>query len=223
VLKLAYVFIVTVLIVPSGRATAQMAWSDAYRSPMSSWGAYMYDQNVKRHLRERATGSPAPSANAGGNSVASGTPAPPRAPLSATDFRRAANGKDVVAQLISDAKLSASDGSAVAARLRATMAELGSAGRKDNVATAMTLLIGLSWTALERPGFDPKRADDLVPVVNDALAASPQFTSLGAQDRQTMYDSLLLTTAMLALVMQSGDKPTSRAIAAEALQQLGNL
>jgi hypothetical protein len=38
-----------------------------------------------------------------------------------------------------------------------------------------------------------------------------------------MYDSLLLTTATLALLMQSGDKATSRAIATEALQWLGNL
>jgi hypothetical protein len=221
--KLAHLFIATMLAVQATPAAAQMAWSDAYKSPMSSWGAYMYDQNVKRHLREGTTGSTSASASASGSSAKAAAPATPRAPLSATDFRRSATGKDVVAQFIADAKLSPSDGTAVAARLRATMAELGAAGRKDNVATAMTLLIGLSWSVLEKPGFDPKRADDLVPVVNDALAASAQFASLGAQDRQTMYDSLLLTTATLALLMQSGDKATSRAIATEALQQLGNL
>ncbi|HEX5035199.1 MAG TPA: DUF6683 family protein, partial [bacterium] len=101
------------------------------------------------------------------------------------------------------------------------MAQLGAAGRKDNVATAMVLLIGLSYGVLQKPGFDPNRADDLIPAVNDALAASPQFKSLGAADRQNMYDSLLLSTAVLAMVHQSGDKTSSQTIARQALQQIG--
>ena len=199
-------------------ARADMIWSDAYKSPMSSWGAYMYDQNVKRHLRGAT--KPAGTTTTAATTTTT-TPAPPRAPISATDFPRDPNGKDVVAQFIAATNLSTPEGSKLAAALRSTMAQLGSAGRKDNVATAMTLLIGLSYGVLEKPGFDPNRADDLIPVLNDSLAASPQFRSLGAAERQNMYDSLLLSAAVIATVHQSGDKESSRMIARQTLQQFG--
>ena len=198
-------------------ARADMIWSDANKSPMSSWSAYMYDQNVKRHLRERAS---RPSGQAAAPS-AQASAAPPSSPITATDFRRDPNGKDVVAQFIAASNLPPADGSKLGAALRSTMTQLGAAGRKDNIATAMTLLIGLCYAVLEKPGFDPGRADDLIPSVNDALAASPQFRSLGQADRQNMYDSMLLSTAVLAIVHQSGDKAASQTIARQSLAQLG--
>jgi len=198
-------------------AAADMIWSDAYKSPMSSWSAYMYDQNVKRHFRERASKPAGQSAT----SATSSAPAVPRAPLSATDFPRGPNGNDVVAQFIAATNLPPADGSKLATALRSTMAQFSAAGRKDNIATAMTLLIGLSYGVLEKPGFDPNRADDLIPAINDSLAASAQFKSLGAADRQNMYDSLMLSAAVIAIVHQSGDKAASKNIAKQTLQQLG--
>jgi len=73
---------------------------------------------------------------------------------------------------------------------------------------------------LEKPGFDPSRADDLIPIVNDGLVASPQFKSLGAAERQSMYDSLLLSASVIAIVHQSGNKEASKTIAKQTLQQL---
>lgn len=195
---------------------ADMIWHDAYKNPFSDWGAYMYDQNVKRHLRERATQARSTAAS----TPASTSPATPHAPLSATDFSRNPNGQDVVAQFVAATNLPPADGAKLATALRASMAQLGGSGRKDNIATAMTLLIGLSFGVLEKPGFDISRADDMIPAVNDALAASPQFKSLSAADRQNMYDSLLLSTAMIAVVHQSGDKQASKTIARQAMQQL---
>ena len=197
---------------------ADMVWHSAYQNPMSNWSAYMYDQNVKRHLRERAAKPAGPSSSAATTSTT--TPASPRAPISATDFPRDPNGKDVVVQFIAATNLSPADSTKLATALRSTMAQLGSAGRKDNVATAMTLLLGLSYGVLEKPGFDPNRADDLIPAVNDTLAASPQFKSLGAADRQNMYDSMLLSAAVIAMVHQSGDKVSSKTIAKQTLQQI---
>lgn len=204
-------------------AAADMIWSDAYKSPMSSWGAYMYDQNVKRHMRNgvsRQSGSSSSTTTASTSSAAPAAPAVPSAPISATDFVRSPNGKDVVAAFIGATNLSPADGQTLANGLRSTMAQLGGAGRKDNVATAMTLLIGLSYGVLEKPGFDANKADDMIPIVNNALAASPQFTSLSAVDRQNMYDSLLLSTAVIAMLHQSGDKATTQNIARQTLQQM---
>jgi hypothetical protein len=183
-------------------ARADMVWHDAYKSPFSSWGAYMYDQNVKRHLAKRT-----PAATAA-------------APLTATDFRRSAKRKDVVAQLVTSSKLSPADAQQLATTLRATMAQLESAGRRDNVGSAMAIVLALSFVVLEAPDFDVAKADALVGTANDALAASPMFRKLGAAERQLMYDSLLLSAAVIAIVHQSGDKTASQAIAKQVVQQL---
>lgn len=202
-------------------AHADMIWHAAYQNPMSNWSAYMYDQNVKRHLRNRASqGTGTTSTVTPANTTTAAASAPAKAPITATDFARDPNGKDVVAQFIAATNLPPADGTKLATALRATMTQLGSAGRKDNVANAMTLLIGLCYGVLEKPGFDPSRADDLIPAINDALAASPQFRALTAADRQNMYDSMLLSTAIIATVHQS-DKQASKNIARQSLQQLG--
>ncbi len=202
-------------------ARADMVWHDAYKSPMSDWGAYMYDQNVKRHLRERTSSPQGSSTTTSTTSATASAPAVPSAPITATDFLRSPNGKDVVAEFITASNLPPADGSKLATSLRSTMNQLGAAGRKDNVATAMTLLIGLCYGVLEKPGFDPSRANDLIPGVNDALAASPQFKNLGMVERQQMYDSMLLSASLIAIVHQSGDKQASQTIARQALAQLG--
>lgn len=200
------ILLVTVLalVVSGSAARADLVWHDAYKNPFSSWSAYMYDHNVKRHLRERTAS----------------TPQPPRAPLTATDFRRDPRRADVVAQLIAASGLRGPDATALATQLRATMAQLASAGRKDNVASALALTIGLSLLVVEAPDFEAEQADALVGVVNDVLAGTPQFTQLGGAQRQLMYDSLLLSAAVIVLVHQSGDKAASQAMARQVLQQL---
>jgi hypothetical protein len=203
-MKAAIAFLLLALL--AGGARADMIWHDAYKSPFSSWSAYMYDQNVKRHLRERTASDAAPAQPA------------QHAPMSATDFRRAGKRRDVVAQLV--ASLPDAERAQLDATLRSTMAQLGAAGRKDNVANAMAIVIGLSYMVIEKPDFDASKADELVPVINDALAASPQWKRIGAADRQLMYDSLLLSAAVIAIVHQSGDRDTSRAIAKQVLQHL---
>lgn len=188
---------------------ADMVWHDSYKSPLSSWSAYMYDQNVKRHLRERTTGAAKPA-----------TRPPPRAKIEATDFKRNARGTDVVAQYVAATKVDEAVGAELSSALRQTMAQIAAMGRKDNVATAMAAVIALSYVVLEKPDFDISKANDLIPVVNDALAASPQFRKLRAAERQAMYDSLLLSAAVIALVHQAGEKEQSQTIARQVLQQL---
>jgi hypothetical protein len=202
-------FTIGVLLVAllAGTARADMVWHDAYKNPFSSWSAYMYDQNVKRHLRERST---SPSSNA-----------KPRAALSATDFKRDPRRPDVVAQLIATTNLASPEAEQAAAVLRATMAQLAGAGRRDHVATALALTIALAYIVTEKPEFDASKADDLVGGVNEVLAASPQFARLGNTERQAMYDSLLLSAAVIAIVHQSGDKAQAKAIAKHVLAELG--
>jgi len=197
---------ILVLLLSTPFARADMVWHDAYKNPFSSWGAYMYDQNVKRHMRERTTKSDSAPTSL------------PRAKITATDFKRDRKRKDVVADLV--ASLPAAEAKELGTTLRASMAQLGSAGRKDNVANAMAIAITVSFAVLEVADFNEAKADALPAEVNDVLAASPQFAKLGAADRQLMYDSLLLSAAVIALLHQSGEKETSQTIARQVLQQL---
>ena len=70
------------------------------------------------------------------------------------------------------------------------------------------------------PSTAKPESDDGIPIANDALAASPQFKRLSAADKQLMYDSLLLSAAVIAIVHQSGDKAASQQIAKGVLQSL---
>lgn len=143
---------------------------------------------------------------------------PPSAPITATDFKRDSRRKDVVAQLV--ATLPAAEAAQLAPLLRSTMQQLGSASRQDNVANALATTLAIAYAVLEVPDFDESKANALVGIANDTLAASPQFARLGAADRQHMYDSLLLSAAVIALMHQAGDTEGSQAIAKQVLQQL---
>jgi hypothetical protein len=195
----AVIFVGLALLAPAARA--DKVWHDGYKSPLSAWSTQIYDQRIKRHLRER-------------------TSTITRANISASDFRRAKSSTDVVARVVANARLPDSATAGLAATLRSTMAQIAAAGRKDNVGTAIALAITLSMTVLEEPELDPANADALVTRVNDALAASPRFRRLGAAERQRMYDSALLSAAVIAIVHQSGDKAASQAIAKNVLQAL---
>ncbi|MFN0245812.1 MAG: DUF6683 family protein [Kofleriaceae bacterium] len=187
-------------------ARADRVWHDGYESPLSSWSAHVYDQSVKRRVRASLKVD-SRTTNA-------------RANVSASDFRRSKSSTDVVAHVVANARLPDAAAAELRAELRSTMARIAAAGRKDNVANALAMAITLSMIVLEKPEYDLAKADELVTNVNDALAASPRFRRLGPAERQVMYDSALLSAAVIALVHQSGDKAASQAIAKNVLLAL---
>jgi hypothetical protein len=204
-----FILLVSILIstLMTGTARADMVWHDAYKSPLSDWGAYQYYRNVKQPMAERGrtTESARPQAVA-------------HAPMSATDFRRTTSGRSVVMKYVAALPLDASQADQLTVALDATMAQLQKVGRKNNVATALAATIAVAHMVLDRDDLDTSKADTLVVSLNDALAATPEFTRLGPAGRQQMADELLLSSAVIVLLHQHGAVDASKAFAERVLR-----
>ena len=67
--------------------------------------------------------------------------------------------------------------------------------------------------------------DELLVIGNRLLAQSPQFTRLKPADKQVMYETLVMTSALMAILQEGGkNNPHMRAqsvsLARSVLQQL---
>jgi hypothetical protein len=205
-MRLSALVAVFVMLAPLA-AEADMVWHQAYKNPWSDWGSYMYDQNVKRHMRERTSGKSAQ--------------APQRAALSASDFRRDPRARGVlVARFVAGTQVRREEAVQLERTLIATIAEIEKVTRRDNVASAIALSIALSFEVLGRDDYRDGRGNQLAATVNDVLAVSPQFARLAAADRQTMADSMLLSAALLVLLDGAGEKAASQELAKQLLSQL---
>jgi len=96
--------------------------------------------------------------------------------------------------------------------------------RKNSVASAMGLTIATATSIVDGkdPGDDALR--ELIAGFNDQLAASPEFQKSKPEEKQAMYDGLLVTTALLVTLETLGKRDpelasaavsTSRAVLAE--------
>lgn len=204
-----FILLVSILLsLVTGTARADMVWHDAYKSPLSDWGAYQYYRNVKQPMAEREA-----------RNKASGAKAKPvaHAPMSATDFRRTGPRLAAVRRYVAALPLDAEDAARLTTALDATITQLQKAGRKNNVATAMATTIALAHMVLDRDDFDASKADALVVSLNDALAVAPEFKQLASSERQQMADELLLSSALIAILHQAGAVDASKAFAEQVL------
>jgi len=203
-----FILLISILIstLMTGTARADMVWHDAYKSPLSDWGAYQYYRNVKQPMAER------------GRKTTSAKPqAVVHAPMSATDFRRSNTGRSVVTRYVAALPLDASDADQLTVALDTTMAQLQKVGRKNNIATTLAATIAVAHMVLDRDDLDATMADTLVVSLNDALAATPAFKQLAPAGRQQMADELLLSSALIVLLHQSGAVDASKAFAEQVL------
>ncbi|HEY5934340.1 MAG TPA: DUF6683 family protein [Kofleriaceae bacterium] len=204
-----FILLVSILLsLVTGTARADMVWHDAYKSPLSDWGAYQYYRNVKQPMAERDARN-----KAAGPKV---QPVVAHAPMSASDFRRGPR-TNVVTRYVATLPLAAADAAQLTAALDTTMAQLQKAGRKNNVATAMATTITLAHMVLDRDDVDASKVDTLVVSLNDVLANAPQFKQLTSQERQQMADELLLSSALIAILHQAGAIDASKAFAEQVL------
>jgi hypothetical protein len=203
-----FIILVSILIstLATGTARADMVWHDAYKSPFSDWSAYQYYRNVKQPMAER------------GRKPSSAKPqAVAHAPLSASDFRRTGMGRGVVTKYVASLPIGAPDADQLTAALNTTIAQLQKVGRKNNVATALATTIAVAHMVLDRDDLDTSKVDTLVVSLNDALAAAPEFKQLAPAGRQQMADELLLSSALIVLLHQSGVVDASKAFAEQVL------
>lgn len=152
----------------------------------------------------------------------------PKRPLSATDFRPA--GARDTAQQMSAAVADPAGRAQMVQVFRQIQETLeGTPGfRRNNLASAVTVLLGVSLQVLTGKEFDDAQSQGLLQLVNDELAALPGFKALSNEKRTRMYDAMVMTGGLIAGIAhnaaEAGDEAQAlqaRTMALDALASLG--
>ena len=139
-------------------------------------------------------------------------------PLSATDFKPA-GARNVPQQLgaaVGNPKDRADFEKACREILQAIEATPGF--RKNNVAAAMTVLLGVSLQVVNRGEIPGDASQELMRGLNDQVAALPVFAGLPAERRTQFYDTMVIVGGLIAGIAQSAAESNNRELAALAQQ-----
>jgi hypothetical protein len=144
--------------------------------------------------------------------------------IAATDFNPVGKGHPTMEAYLQAPTLTPDARKMMRAMFDATFDMLAQT-RRNNVATALTSAVALSSGMVGGRPLTAPAAQELLLSVNDLLAESPQFSRLKPKDKQVMYETLVMTTAMLAILQEGGKtNPDMRAqgvaLARSVLQQL---
>lgn len=151
-------------------------------------------------------------------------------PMEATDFRPA--GKRDVANRMAAAVANPADRATFvqACREIQNTVEATPGFRKNNLASALTLLIGASLQVVGGREFDDATTQGLMRIINDDLTESGAFARLTGAQRTLSYDAFLILGGLIAGLdanaRESGDAATreqARRMATDALISLGLL
>ncbi len=133
------------------------------------------------------------------------TPPPPtyRFPLSATDFKPA--GPRTVPEQLAASAPKPEDRAQLLALCRTIQQAIEAQPdvRKNNLATAMTVLLGASIQVVADRDLSDAESDALLRTVNDTLAATPALKTMSAQKRTAAYDAFLVTGGLIAGIAQN--------------------
>jgi hypothetical protein len=174
--------------------------------------------------QSRAAASRATSPTHGSYSSATRpAPAVRHYPITATDF------KPVGARIVPDQFANSIPGLRLDQRevLRTLSNQIITAfegeARKNNVANAMAMLIGMSVQTLSGKEVSDGEIKQMILALNNALGATPQFASMTPQDKQVVYESAIVLGGIIATLniqgaqqndptMQSQAREISRAV-----------
>lgn len=154
--------------------------------------------------------------------------APPRAPLSATDFKPSAT-RGAAAQIAAAVADPAGRAQMTqVCRELLTMVEATPGFRKHNLASAMTLLLGVSQQVLSGQETSDAQTQDYMQRLNDEVAAAGYFAHMSAEQRTRAYDTMVITGGLIAGMAhnaaETGDKALgeqARGMARDALNTFG--
>lgn len=90
--------------------------------------------------------------------------------------------------------------------------------RKNNVAAAMTVLLGVSLQVVKRIEIPDAESRELMLGLNDQVAALPAFASLPAEKRTQFYDTMVIVGGLIAGIAQNAAESNDREMAALAQQ-----
>jgi len=157
-------------------------------------------------------------------SAPSAAPPPPakvkHQPIEATDFK--AGPRIVPAQWAKD-EPEARRPQVEALYLKA-LDQYESQVRKNNLAYAMAMLLGMAMQAHRQIQLDDDAGERLALSLNDALAADKRFAAGSAKQKQEIYERCILTGIFLANTITSKDEAMrgrGREVAGKVLEPLG--
>ncbi|HEY3399667.1 MAG TPA: DUF6683 family protein [Geothrix sp.] len=93
--------------------------------------------------------------------------------------------------------------------------------RKNNLAMALTLLLGSSIQVVANRELSEAESEDLMRTVNDTLAGEEGYRSMSAERRTLAYDTCLITGGLIAALAHNGKEgdPAQSALAKELAAQ----
>jgi len=146
-------------------------------------------------------------------------------PASASDFKPSKT-RPAVDAFFANTKIDFIDPKDLRAIVDRTFAAVESQSRKHSVASAVGFAVATSLFVARNTNLEDDAVQDLVASINDRLATAASFKKMKAADRQMIYDSMILTTAIIITLNAMGENNESRKadameMANEVLVQLG--
>lgn len=144
------------------------------------------------------------------------TPAKYQFPLSATDFKPA--GKRTVPEQLAASAATPEEREQLVQLCRQLQQAIEAQPdvRKHNLATAVTVLLGASIQVVSQKEIDDAASDDLLRVINDIIAATPDFKKMTPAQRTAAYDAFLITGGLIAGLDANAKETNDPALAATA-------
>ncbi len=167
------------------------------------------EQQMRRQQAGARAPAPAPAAPAKASF---------KYPLAASDFLPAGPRRvpEQLSQAVTDAKERRQFEQACRDILRTVEATAGF--RRHNLASAMTLLLGVSLQVARGIEIPDAETDGLMRGLNDQLAGLPAFLSLPADRRTQVYDTMVIVGGLIAGIAQNAAETRNAEMAALARQ-----
>lgn len=178
------------------------------------------EQTIEKQRRAQGL-APAPAAQ--GRAPAPAPKAAPakvayKYPLTATDFKPA--GARNVPQQLSAAVGDPNERRQFEAACREILATIEKTPgfRKNNLAAAMTVLLGVSLQVVKQIEIPDAESQEFMRGLNDQLAALSAFSTMSPEKRTQVYDTMVIVGGLIAGIAQNAAETRNREMAALALQ-----
>ena len=128
----------------------------------------------------------------------------PQYPITATDFR------SLPGRLMPDRLANGIAGVTFLQRLAIRgsyyrfLTDFEAENRRNNIAAAMAFAARLSLRAVYGRELSPVEVDQMAATFNNALATNPQFNAMAPQQKQGLYESLIITGGTVAVLQMQG-------------------
>src|ERR1700730_52325 len=156
------------------------------------------------------------SATSNGAVSSSRTVAPLRPyPMPATDFRTAPNRLTVDELADATPNLTRQQKEGVRTLFYQFLTDFEKDARKNNVANSLAFMVGVSLMVVGRE-ISEAEADRLVLAYNNILANIPQFTAMPAQQKQILYECLVITGGSIGFLHAQGIQQKDAAMQLQA-------